>query len=285
MSANLGTLYVVSTPIGNLEDITVRALRVLAEVDYIVAEDSRRSKRLLDHFKIQTPFAPSYYQGVERERVGRLLEWLQAGKNLALISDAGTPLLSDPGYPLVQRAVEAGIPVMPVPGPSALLAALVKSGLPTERFVFDGTPPKKTQAKREYFASLRSETRTVVLYESAHRILKTLQEISQQLPERHLVLCRELTKLHEEALQGTADQLLEALEKRSAVKGEFVLLLRGATPQQSEPSPALWAQQVRSAIASGTDRKAAIKAVAQRHGVPKRAVFDALEQAKKTKRP
>ena len=280
MNANFGTLYVVSTPIGNLKDITLRALGVLAQVDYIVAEDSRHSKRLLDHFQIKTPFASSYYQGVERQRVDGLLEWLRAGKNLALISDAGTPLLNDPGYPLVHRAVEAGIAVVPVPGPSALMAALVMAGFPTDRFIFDGNPPKKTQARRDYFRSLQTETRTVLLYESAHRILKTLEEISRQLPERRLALCRELTKLHEEALHGTAGELLEELQQRTAIKGELVLLLHGTTAQQSEPLPERWALQVQAAIERGADRKAAIKAVAQRHGVPKRAVFNALERAK-----
>ena len=224
-----GTLYIVATPIGNLKDITLRALEVLKGVDLIIAEDTRRSRILLEHYGIETPFGPSLYEGVERERVEALVRMLKAGRQIALISDAGTPLIQDPGYLLVRRAIEEGVPVVPVPGPTALIAALVASGFPTDRFVFDGVPPKKPGKRRAYFESLRDEERTVVLYESPHRILKTLQTLSEVLPERPIVLARELTKAHEEFLRGTPREVLEELTKRSSVKGELVLLIRGAS--------------------------------------------------------
>jgi len=218
--ATLGVLYVVATPIGNLEDITLRAIRVLKEADYIVAEDTRHTRKLLNHYDIPTPFVSSYYQGVERERASELVKLLQKGKSLALVSDAGTPLLSDPGFPLVRAAREQQIEVIPVPGPTALMAALVKSGLPPDRFVFDGTPPKKPKARQDYFESLKNETRTVILYESPHRLLKTLETIQKILPQRTVCLCRELTKIHEEALEDTAGALLNILADRATVTWE-----------------------------------------------------------------
>ncbi len=224
-----GVLYVVATPIGNLKDITLRALEVLKGVDLVIAEDTRRSRILFERYGIGTPFGPSLYEGVERERVDALIRLLKGGKRLALVSDAGTPLIQDPGYRLVRRAIEEGIKVVPVPGPSALLAALVASGLPTDRFVFDGVPPKKPGRRRAYFESLKDEERTVVLYESPHRILKTLETLCEVMPQREICLARELTKRHEEFLRGTPREVLEALKRRPSVKGEFVLLIRGAS--------------------------------------------------------
>ncbi len=223
-----GTLYIVATPIGHLQDITLRALETLRDVDLIIAEDTRRSRVLLEHYDIATPFGPSLYEGVERARVERVLNLLKEGKRIALISDAGTPLIQDPGYLLVKRAIEEGIRVVPVPGPTALIAALVASGFPTDRFVFDGVPPKKEGKRRAYFESLCDEERTVVLYESLHRIVKTLETLVEVLPERPIVLARELTKVHEEFLRGTPHDVLEALQRHPSIKGEFVLMIRGA---------------------------------------------------------
>lgn len=223
-----GTLYVVATPIGHLGDITYRAVDVLKGVDLIVAEDTRRSKILLDHYDITTPFGPSLFEGKEDRRVDGLIERLQNHQSLALVSDAGTPLVSDPGYPLVRAAVEADIRVVPVPGTTALIAALVASGMPTDRFVFDGTPPKKSGRLRAYLESLQDEGRTVILYESRHRVLKTLQALTETLPERRIALGRELTKHHEEMLHGTAQELLDTLNARPSVKGEFVIVVEGA---------------------------------------------------------
>jgi 16S rRNA (cytidine1402-2'-O)-methyltransferase len=281
--ATKGVLYIVATPIGNLEDITHRAIRILREVDFIVAEDTRHSKKLLNHYDIPTPYASSYYQGVERERSVELLKLLQAGMSLALISDAGTPLLNDPGFPLVRIARENGIDVIPIPGPTAMMAALVKSGLPPDHFIFDGTPPKKLKAREDYFESLKTETRTVIVYESPHRLLKTLETIQQILPTRIVSLCRELTKLHEEAIEGTATELIHVLYQRPSVKGECVLLISG---QRDTDVDATWsdlslADHVQQCITEGRDRKAAMKAVAKLRGVPKREVFEAVEDSKR----
>ena len=222
-----GTLYLVATPIGNLKDITLRALEVLKGVDLIVAEDTRRSRVLLEHYGIETPFGPSLYEGVKPERVERVLQLLKGGRAIALICDAGTPLIQDPGFLLVRRALEEGIRVVPIPGPTALIAALVASGFPTDRFVFEGVPPRKPGKRRAFFEALREEERTVVLYESPHRILKTLEMLAEVLPEREICLARELTKLHEEFLRGTAQEVLRQLQARPGVKGEFVLVMRG----------------------------------------------------------
>lgn len=222
-----GTLYLVATPIGHLKDITLRALDILKSVDLIVAEDTRRSRVLLEHHGIETPFGPSLYEGVEDRRVEPLIEQLKRGKSIALISDAGTPLIQDPGYPLVRRAVAENVRVVPIPGPTAILAALVASGFPTDRFIFDGVPPKKPGKRRAYFASLQAEERTVVLYESRHRVLKTLETTAEVLPDREIALCRELTKAHEEILRGTASEILNTLQGRAHTKGEFVLVIRG----------------------------------------------------------
>lgn len=227
-----GKLYLVSLPIGNLEDITLRAIKTLRGVNLIVAEDTRNTRRVLDRYRIVTPFSRSLYQGVEKQRVEPLLSLLEEGKDLALVSDAGTPLVSDPGYPLVRAAVEAGIAVVPIPGPTAAIAALVASGLPADHFVFDGMLPRKGTARRSYFQKVREETRTVVCYDSPHRVLETLDIIAEILPQRTIVLARELTKVHEEFLRGRAAQLVERLQARGGVKGECVLLIEGADHPQ-----------------------------------------------------
>lgn len=222
-----GTLYLVATPIGNLGDITLRALETLKAVDLIIAEDTRRSRTLLEHYAIETPFGPSLYQGKEAERADPLMERLKRGKSLALICDAGAPLIQDPGYPLVREAIRAGIPVVPIPGPSAMVAALSASGLPADRCIFDGVPPKKSGKRRAYFASLADEARTVVLYESRHRILKTLETICDVLPDRRIAVCRELTKAHEEFLRGKPCEVFTELSERSSIKGEFAIVIGG----------------------------------------------------------
>lgn len=223
-----GRLYICSTPIGNLEDITLRTIRALREVDLIVAEDTRRSRVLLRRYNVTTPFTRSYYQGVEEERAFAIIRLLEEGKDVALISDAGTPLISDPGYPLVREAIVRGLEVIALPGPTALIPALIASGFPANAFIFDGVPPKKGKRQREYFSSLREERRTVVLYESPHRILNTLETIAAVLPEREVALCRELTKLHQEVLRGRAAELLEILNQWDMIKGELTLVIRGA---------------------------------------------------------
>lgn len=225
-----GTLYVCSTPIGNLDDITLRALRVLMEVDFIVGEDMRRTKKLLSHYGIHTPFASSLYQGAEGARTKRVLALLHQGRSVALVSNAGTPLLSDPGYPLVRACVAEGIPVVPIPGPSALLAALVASGLPMDRFLFLGYLPRQPGPRRKALAALRTAPYTVVFYESPHRIRATLELLAELYGPRPTVVARELTKLHEEFVRGTAAEVHRAFAQRDLIRGEFAVLLGPASP-------------------------------------------------------
>jgi 16S rRNA (cytidine1402-2'-O)-methyltransferase len=228
-----GRLYLVSLPIGNLEDITLRAIKTLRTVDFIVAEDTRTTRKLLTHYRIKPLFYRSYYQGVEQTRITPILEQLKRGKNLALVSEAGTPLISDPGYPLVKASIEAGIPVIPIPGPTAAVTALSASGLPTARFSFDGALPRKIGDRRTYFETIREETRTLIVHEAPHRLLSTLGILAEILPKRPVALARELTKAHEEFLRGTPQQLLDTLGSREKIKGECVLLIGGAPKEET----------------------------------------------------
>ncbi|MCL4854916.1 MAG: 16S rRNA (cytidine(1402)-2'-O)-methyltransferase, partial [Bryobacteraceae bacterium] len=219
-----GTLFVVSTPIGNLDDLTFRALRVLKEAGVIACEDTRHTKKLLDHYGIKRPLV-SYHEHNENERAVELVGRLQRGESIALVSDAGTPLLSDPGYRIVARARQEGIPVVPVPGASALLAALAASGLPTDAFHFAGFLPPKPAARRKLLESLRDEHATLVFYEAPHRILEALADVEAILGQRDVVVARELTKVHEEFLRGTAAEIRQSLAARGSVKGEITLLV------------------------------------------------------------
>ncbi len=219
-----GILYVVATPIGNLEDITFRAVRILGEVDRIACEDTRHTRKLLDHYNIATP-AVSYHEHNEQTRSDELLRDLQAGKNIALVSDAGTPLIADPGYRLVHKAREQGIRVIPVPGPSALLAALAASGLATDAFTFGGFLPSKKTQRRKVLEDLKPSTATLVFYEAPHRILEALGDIGDVLGARPIVLARELTKVHEEFLEGTPAEIMDTLAARPSLKGEFTILI------------------------------------------------------------
>lgn len=225
-------LYVVATPLGNLGDISQRALDVLAGVDLIAAEDTRHSRRLLGHYGIQTPMT-SFHEHNEREKVPVLLARLAAGESLALISDAGTPLVSDPGFVLVRAAREAGYRVVPVPGPSALICALSAAGLPSDRILFEGFAPRRTAARRAWLQGLCREPRTLVFYEASHRILATLQDLADLFgPERRAVVARELTKLHETFLAGGLGELAQQVAADPLQrKGEFVVLVAGAEPE------------------------------------------------------
>jgi len=229
-----GTLYLVATPIGNLEDITHRALKVLSSVDLIAAEDTRKTKILLDHYSINKPMV-SYFSYNERHRTPQLIGKLQEGQSIALVSDAGTPGISDPAYHIVQSCLAAGISIIPIPGPSAFVSALVVSGLPTDRFVFEGFLPIK-KGRKTKLAGLSSEPRTIVLFESPHRILKTLEEIRTVFGERHVVVARELTKKFEEIVRGPVSTVLEEL-RRKQTRGEYVLVVEGHS-KHSEPEPA-----------------------------------------------
>ena len=220
-----GTLYIVATPIGNLEDITLRALRVLKEADLIAAEDTRHTRKLLTHYGLSTPLT-SYYDEVEAEKAALLVEQLKSGKNIALVSDAGTPTLSDPGFRLVQAAVREAIPIIPVPGPSALTAALSVSGLPTDRFAFEGFLPAKKRERRERLQRLREETRTLVFYESPHRLKESLNDLLEVLGDRELVLGREVTKVYEEFIRGRISEVSAAVG-RGEPRGEITMVIGG----------------------------------------------------------
>lgn len=267
------TLYLIATPIGNLEDITLRALRILRdEVSLIACEDTRQTSKLLEHFEIRKPLV-SYHDHNEASRTPDLLERLDRGESIALVSDAGTPLVSDPGYRLVVAAIENGHHVVPVPGASAALAALIASGLPVDQFRFIGFLPPKSTQRRKLFEDLSADLSTIVAYESPHRIISTLEDIEAVLGNRRVVLARELTKIHEEFLRGTASDLKQSLQGRPTIKGEFTLLIAKA----DEPSSAETIDPVeeikRLQTEMGLDRMQAIKDVAKRLGLPKREVY------------
>lgn len=228
-----GTLYLVATPIGNLEDITLRALRVLRECDVVAAEDTRRTGQLLKHFEISKPLL-SYFQFNEAKRSEEILERLKRGEKVALVTDAGTPGISDPGERVVRAAVAAGLRVESVPGPCALVAALTASGLPTDEFHFIGFLPHKSGQRRKQLEALKQFAGTLALYESPYRVEKLLGELNEVFPNRPIVLARELTKKFEEFLRGTPAELLALVAKRS-LKGEFVVLVSGATEAEAGP--------------------------------------------------
>ncbi|PWQ95784.1 16S rRNA (cytidine(1402)-2'-O)-methyltransferase [Leucothrix pacifica] len=240
MQIEPGTLYVVATPIGNLGDITQRALDVLAGVDRVCAEDTRTSKRLLTHFGLQKRLV-ALHDHNERDKLDQLTEWLQSGESLALISDAGTPLISDPGYHLVQHLRELSIPVVPIPGACAIIAALSVAGLPTDRFVFEGFLPAKSAARKQAFQKATQQTCTQVYYESSHRIVASLRDLSEVIEaDRRVVLSRELTKMFEQSFSGTASEVLKWLESEpNHQKGEFVVMVQGAFPTEASQGMAL----------------------------------------------
>jgi 16S rRNA (cytidine1402-2'-O)-methyltransferase len=221
-----GRLFVVGTPIGNLEDITLRALRVLREVDLIAAEDTRVSARLLGHYGIATPLTP-YDQHSRGQKAQLLVEELRSGKSVALISDAGMPGVSDPGWDLVGEALEAAIEVVPVPGPTAAIAALTVSGLPAFRFAFEGFPPRTVAGRRAFFASLRSEVRTLIFYESSRRLLATLEMLGETLGQRRVAVARDLTKASEAVVRGTLAELVQHYTHGKPM-GQYVLVIEGA---------------------------------------------------------
>jgi 16S rRNA (cytidine1402-2'-O)-methyltransferase len=268
-----GLLYLVATPIGNLEDITYRAVRVLKEADLIACEDTRHTRTLLDHYDIRTPTV-SYHEHNEVERAGELAERLRAGAAIALVSDAGMPLVSDPGYRLVRAAIESGIPVEPVPGASAALAALAASGLPAETFRFCGFLPSKPGQRAKALEALAEEHATLIFYEAPHRILEALEAIERALGPRPVVVARELTKIHEEFLRGTAAEIRAQLAEREAVKGEMTVLIGRASGPAPDDTPV--DEAVGALMRAGTPRMDAIKQVARRRGMSKREVYEKL---------
>ncbi len=277
-----GTLYLVGTPIGNLEDITLRALKTLKAVDLIACEDTRQTLKLLNHYGVEKPTV-SYHEHNELTRAPELVVHLESGDNIALVTDAGTPGVSDPGYRLVALAVRHHIRVVPIPGPSAFLSALVASGLPTDSFHFSGFLPPKAGARRTALETIRKSPLTQIFYEAPHRIAETLRDIIEILgPERHVVIAREVTKLHEEFLRGRADNLLEQLEQRGETKGEITLLIGKA--DEAAPPPSLVrgvAKRVKELMrVEQLEEKAALKQAAKEFGLSKSQAYRELQRSK-----
>nr|WP_040261826.1 16S rRNA (cytidine(1402)-2'-O)-methyltransferase [Pseudomonas massiliensis] len=278
--STLGTLYVVATPIGNLEDMTPRALRVLTQVALIAAEDTRHSLRLLQHFGIQTPLAACHEHN-EREDGGRFLGRLQAGDDVALISDAGTPLISDPGYHLVRQARAAGVPVVPVPGACAVIAALSAAGLPSDRFIFEGFLPAKAAARTSRLEALREEPRTLIFYEAPHRILESVQAMEAVFgPERPAVLARELTKTFETLKSAPLAELKAFIETDvNQQRGECVVLVAGWSAPTGEEALSVEALRVLDLLLAEMPLKKAAALAAQITGVRKNLLYQvALER-------
>ncbi|MGA9542358.1 MAG: 16S rRNA (cytidine(1402)-2'-O)-methyltransferase [Candidatus Sulfotelmatobacter sp.] len=277
-------LYLVATPIGNLEDITLRALRVLKEVDQIACEDTRQTQKLLNHYGITTRTI-SYHEHNEMTRAAELVKEMQEGASVALVTDAGMPGISDPGYRLISLAIRHHVPVVPIPGASAFLAALVASGLPTDSFRFSGFLPAKRGERRAALEAVRTSPRTQVFYEAPHRIVEALVDVVEVLGEaRHVVIAREVTKLHEEFLRGRASEILEALQACDAVKGEITLLIGKAEEADSQASavPGMSVRQRVQQIMSEekVDEKAALKKVAKERGVSKSEAYRELQRSK-----
>ena len=275
-----GKLYLCATPIGNLEDITYRVLRTLKEVDLIAAEDTRNSIKLLNHFDIHTPMT-SYHEYNKIEKAEVLIRKMQEGVNIALITDAGTPGISDPGEDLVRMCYEAGIEVTSLPGPAACITALTLSGLPTRRFAFEAFLPSDKKERQAVLAELVDETRTIILYEAPHRLIKTLNELLEVLGNRKMTLCRELTKKHETAFASTIEDILKFYETQEP-KGECVLVIEGKSRAELvQEERAKWEEMtieehMEVYLSQGMDKKEAMKAVAKDRGVSKRDIYQAL---------
>jgi 16S rRNA (cytidine1402-2'-O)-methyltransferase len=273
-----GRLYLVATPIGNLEDITVRALRLLGEADLIACEDTRHTAKLLNHYGIHKPTV-SYHQHNEAARAEQLLKRLEQGVQIVLVGDAGTPLISDPGHRLVSLCLERQIPVIPIPGPSAVIAALAASGLPAQEFLFVGFLPSRPAARRKSLQSLAEENRTLALYEAPHRVVDTLSDALECFGRRPAVIAREVTKVHEEFLRGDLAELLVRLQQQP-VRGEITLLIGPPLPGR-EKTPEIRAAPLSERVEQimrerQLDRKAALKLAARERGLTKRAAYKQL---------
>jgi 16S rRNA (cytidine1402-2'-O)-methyltransferase len=275
-----GKLFIVGTPIGNLEDITLRAIRILKEVDLIACEDTRRTQQLLNHYQIHTPTL-SYHEHNEMTRAPELVIKLEEGNNIALVSDAGMPVVSDPGFRLVHLAVRHAIPVIPVPGASAFVAALAASGLPVDKFRFLGFLPSKKAARRRTLEENKSASRTLVFYEAPHRVIEMLRDVRDILGEREVVLAREVTKLHEEFWRGTVSSLLEQA-KGKIIKGEITILVGTATTTgEAPPADSSIQSEIQTLIAErGFDERAALKAAAKTRGISRSQAYRLLQGEK-----
>ena len=279
-----GTLYLCATPIGNLEDMTFRVIRTLKEVDLIAAEDTRNSIKLLNHFEIQTPMT-SYHEYNKYEKGRKLVEKLLEGQNIALITDAGTPGISDPGEELVKMCYESGIPVTSLPGAAACITALTISGLSTRRFAFEAFLPSDKKEREQILKEMETETRTMIVYEAPHRLVKTLKLFLEWLGNRKITVCRELTKRHETALAVTLEEAVAHYEANSP-KGECVLVIEGKSREEArEEERKQWEEMtiedhMEVYTKQGMDKKSAMKAVAKDRGVSKRDIYQYLERRK-----
>lgn len=268
-----GTLYIVGTPIGNLEDMTFRAVRILQHVDLIAAEDTRHTGKLLQHFQIKTPQI-SYHEHNRTSRIPELVEKLHHGHAIALVSDAGMPGISDPGYELVTACIDAGITVVPIPGVTAAITALSASGQPTDKFVFEGFLPAKSNQRRQALTCLQSETRTLIFYESPHRLRAMLADLQLCLGgEREIVLARELTKMHEEFWRGTVEEAIDYYQQREP-QGEYTVIVAGVTPQSVEISDIQIQTELIQLLENGLSRSQASREVAKRLSLSRRYVYN-----------
>ncbi|MCI9067237.1 MAG: 16S rRNA (cytidine(1402)-2'-O)-methyltransferase [Lachnospiraceae bacterium] len=283
-----GQLYLCATPIGNLEDITLRVLRILREADLIAAEDTRNTVKLLNHFEIKTPMT-SYHEHNKVEKARYLVGQMEAGMTVALVTDAGTPAISDPGEELVRQCYEAGIPLTSLPGPSACVTALTVSGLPARRFCFEAFLPADKRERREVLKELEKETRTIILYEAPHRLARTLGELYEVLGDRRISLCKELTKAFEQVFRTTLSGALARFEAE-APRGEQVLVIEGRSRQELKAAEAEgWAglslaEHMGYYLDQGMDKKEAMRAVAKDRGIPRREVYQGLLRARDDQR-
>lgn len=273
-SANSGTLYICGTPIGNLEDITLRALRILRSVDIIAAEDTRHTRKLLTAYELQTPLV-SVHEHNEQARIPQIMQLLSEGKSVAMVSDAGMPGISDPGALVVRACIDAGFPVVPIPGPTAFVTGLVASGLPTEAFVFEGFLPRDSKRRRERLQRLASHDQTLIFYEAPHRLQRCLRDMLDVWQDRPAALGRELTKVHEQFVRGSLSELLAWCDG-SDVRGECVIMVAGAQPEETNDTPTddVIRGQLEQLIKDGATRRDAVHQVATELKVSKRVVYD-----------
>jgi 16S rRNA (cytidine1402-2'-O)-methyltransferase len=269
---NTGTLYIVATPIGNLKDMTFRAIETLQAADFIAAEDTRHTGKLLHHFEIKTPQI-SYHEHNRQQRLPEILEQLHLGKNIALVTDAGMPGISDPGYELVTACADANINIIPIPGASACIVGISASGLPTDKFVFEGFLPVKGQERQQSLTALQTEYRTIILYESPHRLRETLQDLANELgTDRQIVLARELTKMHEEFWRGSLASAIELYATREP-QGEFTLVIAGHQTVKKVYSEDTLKAELKTIMVSGVSRSQASRQLAQQIGINRRQLY------------
>jgi len=276
----IGTLFVLATPIGNMEDITLRAIRVLNEVGLIAAEDTRHTRKLLVRHEVSTPLI-SYHDHNKEKRTPGLMKKLKSGDSIALVTDAGTPSISDPGHYLVRAAIREDVPVVPIPGASALTAALSVSGLPTNSFVFVGFAPRKSAKRKQLLESLKGESRTLIFYESPKRLIGLVREIITLMGDRKAVVARELTKLYEEVIRGSLSDILESLETRSSLKGEHTLLVGGNEGTEKVDTDLVLNDLRQLHLETGRPLSDLVKEVAGKYGISKKIVYDEALKLKK----